>query len=85
MLAELFKVVIFQALHETAEEIKKQFPGVLIESSGGVTEENVTQLTGPHVDIISSSKTTQGYSVVDFSLKIQKEGHNPENPLVSVN
>ena len=57
---------------------------MLVESSGGVTEENIVELTGPYVDIISSSKTTQGYSVVDFSLKIQKEGHNPENPLVSM-
>ena len=64
---------------------KGKFAHVLIESSGGVTEENVIQLTGPHVDIISSSKTTQGYDVVDFSLKIQKEGRNPENPLVSTN
>ena len=57
---------------------------MLVESSGGVTVENIVELTGPYVDIISSSKTTQGYSVVDFSLKIQKEGHNPENPLVSM-
>jgi len=37
---------------------------------------------GPNIDVISLSHTTQGYDVVDFSLKILKEGHNPENPLV---
>ncbi len=64
--------------------MKDKFPSVFVESSGGVTENNIEQFMSPHVDVVSSSITTQGYSVVDFSLKIEKDGHNPENPLVNI-
>lgn len=71
-----------QALHMAAQVVKTAHPHIIIESSGGITEANITQYMGANVDVISLSHTTQGYDVVDFSLKILKEGHNPENPLV---
>ena len=77
-------VLSLQALHKTAKQMKDKFPSVFVESSGGVTENNIEQFMSPHVDVVSSSITTQGYSVVDFSLKIEKDGHNPENPLVNI-
>ena len=54
---------------------------MLVESSGGVTVEKIMEFTGPYVDIISSSKTTQGYSVVDFSLKNSERRSQPRESL----
>ncbi|CAH1800490.1 unnamed protein product [Owenia fusiformis] len=70
------------ALKEVAEQLKKEFPNLLIEASGGITLDTIEQHFSPYVDVISLSKTTQGYDTVDFSFKIIKEGHNPENPLI---
>lgn len=71
-----------EALHKTAATLKQEFPHLLIEGSGGVTMENITQYFGPHVDVISMGSLTQGYEAVNFSLKVLKEGHNPHNPVV---
>ncbi|KAJ2780931.1 nicotinate-nucleotide diphosphorylase (carboxylating) [Coemansia javaensis] len=43
---------------------------VLVEASGGITEETAAQYMGPGVDIISFGSMTQGVPHVDFSLKI---------------
>lgn len=67
-----------------AETLKKSFPSVLVESSGGINAENIVDFMGTHVDIISLSHTTQGYDVVDFSLKINAENRNLANPLISL-
>mmetsp|Transcript_8573 Transcript_8573/g.20958 ORF Transcript_8573/g.20958 Transcript_8573/m.20958 type:complete len:296 (+) Transcript_8573:29-916(+) len=56
-------------LKEAAAHIKKAHPHVLIEASGGITVENLTQYASSDVDIISKSYH-QGYDVLDFSLKI---------------
>lgn len=72
------------ALHKTAESLKSAFPKVLIEASGGITENKIIDFMSHHVDIISLSHTTQGYNVVDFSLKISTQERNPVNPLVSL-
>lgn len=47
-------------LKETAATIKKQFPHVLIEASGGITSETMGEYVSPHVDIVSQGKLTQG-------------------------
>lgn len=57
------------ALKAAAEELKRAHPHVLIEASGGITVDNLTDFASAHVDIISKSYH-QGYDVVDFSLKI---------------
>ena len=74
---------LFQALSTAAAELKNHFPKLIIESSGGVTEENLTEFCDKNVDVISLSRLTQGYSVVDFSLKIHREGIDPGNPTVT--
>ena len=53
-----------------SKEIKEKYPHVLIEVSGGISEETASQYMGPHIDILSSSSLIQGVPVVDFSLKI---------------
>jgi len=63
-----------QDLHEAAQSLKKSFPQVIVEASGGIDEDNLSLFCGPHIDIISSSRLTQGYSTVDFSLKILRAG-----------
>lgn len=55
-----------------ASIVKKSYPNVLIEASGGIIEENMHTYMSPDVDIISRGSLTQGYSCIDFSLKITK-------------
>jgi nicotinate-nucleotide pyrophosphorylase (carboxylating) len=71
-----------QALHVAAKQIKSQFPNVMIEASGGINENNITEYTGPNIDIISLGSATQGYGVVDFSFKICADGRDLSNPKV---
>ena len=56
-----------------ASEIKKDFPNLIIEASGGITEETIVNYFSNHVDVISMGKLSQGYSTIDFSLKIQRD------------
>lgn len=57
-------------LKDHAATIKQQYPHVLIEASGGITSETMSEYLCEYVDIISQGKLTQGYSCVDYSLKI---------------
>lgn len=59
-----------EKLKKDAESFKSKFPHVLVEASGGITSETMPDYLCPHVDIVSQGKLTQGYSCVDFSLKI---------------
>jgi nicotinate-nucleotide pyrophosphorylase (carboxylating) len=60
------------ALKEDAKRVKEQYPHVLIEASGGITHDTMEQYVCDAVDIISRGDLTQGYSCLDYSLKIQK-------------
>lgn len=71
--------MFFKALSKNAAQLKSEFPNVIIEASGGITEDNITQFCDKNIDVISLSRLTQGYDVVDFSLKIRKEGVDPRN------
>lgn len=57
-------------LKKDAETLKSQFPHLLIEASGGITAETMGDYLSEHVDIVSQGKLTQGYSCIDYSLKI---------------
>jgi len=61
-----------EALKEDAKKVKQQHPHVLIEASGGITHDTMDQYVCDAVDIISRGDLTQGYSCLDYSLKIQK-------------
>ena len=68
---------------KSAQDVKKEFPHVIVEVSGGVTKENIQKYMTASVDVISTSTLTQGHSALDFSMKIVKEGKNPLNPTVT--
>jgi len=59
-----------QKLKETAANLKKSYPHVLIEASGGVTLESLPEYFSEAIDIISMGNLTQGVPHIDFSLKI---------------
>lgn len=53
-----------------AQQVKEHHPNILIEVSGGISEESVGSYLSPYVDILSMGSLTHGYFCVDFSLKI---------------
>lgn len=59
-----------QQLKRDAQVFKQKYPHVLVEASGGITTETMPDYLCEHVDIVSQGKLTQGYSCLDFSLKI---------------
>lgn len=73
-----------QALEKAVSVLKAESPHLVLEASGGIKKETLQQYCLAGVDVVSLSKTTQGYSCVNFSLKLCKEGHNPHNPKVTV-
>ena len=62
-------------LIKVAAEIKKTWPHVIIEASGGITQEMMPDFFSPSVDIISQGALTNGYDTLDFSLKVPKPEH----------
>ena len=60
-------------LKAEARKLKKQFPRVIVEASGGITESTIADYISPDVDVVSIGALTQGYATLDFSLKIDKE------------
>jgi len=71
-----------ETLQQSSALLKSEFPHIIVEASGGIRKENIEQYFCSTVDIISLSTTTQGYSTVDFSFKLVKEGRDPTNPTV---
>ncbi len=59
-------------LKKDAKTVKEQYPNVIVEASGGITYDTMADYVSEHVDIISRGNLTQGYSCLDFSLKVQK-------------
>ena len=72
------------ALQKATSVLKAEFPHLLLEASGGIRKDTLEQYCLPGVDVVSLSKTTQGYSCVNFSLKLCKDGHDPHNPKVTL-
>eukprot|EP00037_Helgoeca_nana_P002520 m.34384 g.34384 ORF g.34384 m.34384 type:complete len:299 (+) comp12645_c0_seq1:1360-2256(+) len=61
-----------KALHEVAAILKAETKHVLLEGSGGITEESIASYMSPHIDVLSTSSIHQGVSHVDFSLKVNR-------------
>ena len=59
-------------LKEDAKAIKEKYPHVVIEASGGITDETMGDYLSEHVDVVSQGKLTQGYHCLDYSLKIKR-------------
>ena len=74
-----------EALAAAAKILKQDFPHLKIEASGGIRRDTLAQFCLPEVDVVSLSTATQGYSTVNFSLKLRVEGHDPHNPKVTLN
>jgi len=72
-----------KAVHEAARLVKSRYPGVVVEASGGLSEDNVIQFFGPDVDVLSLGCVTHGAGIVNFSLKIRAPGRDPTNPTVT--
>ena len=58
-------------LKEDAAVLKKKFPKIIIESSGGITEETIADYFDENVDVISMGGVTQEVEKIDFSLKVE--------------
>ncbi|XP_032899998.1 nicotinate-nucleotide pyrophosphorylase [carboxylating] isoform X1 [Amblyraja radiata] len=68
-----------QGVRETARALKEEFPTLLIEASGGITEETLPLYLCPFVDVISLGSFTQNFTALDFSMRIEPEiGGEPE-------
>eukprot|EP01033_Poteriospumella_lacustris_P017547 gene17547-12555_t len=61
-----------ETIHDVAAAIKREYPHVLIEASGGISEESMAGFMSPYIDVISRGSLTQGYSCIDYSLKVKK-------------
>lgn len=46
-------------MYETSKQLKKAFPHIMLEASGGISEENVHRFAKPTIDIISMSSLVQ--------------------------
>jgi nicotinate-nucleotide pyrophosphorylase (carboxylating) len=54
---------------EVAGALKRRYPHVTVEASGGITMETITGYFSEYVDVIIQGKLTKGYDCLDFSLK----------------
>ena len=61
-----------EGLKRDAAIVKEKFLHVIVEASGGITIDTMSDYISDHVDIISRGDLTQGYSCLDYSLKVQK-------------
>lgn len=59
-----------------AQALKTEFPHLLVEASGGITLDTMSDYLTEHVDIVSQGALTQGYACLDYSLKIIVPGTN---------
>lgn len=57
-----------------AARVKSAHPRVVVEVSGGISTENVTDYFAPSIDVISMGSLTRGCPPIDLSLKVCKEG-----------
>jgi len=60
-----------EAAKSTASELRKLKPGILIEVSGGITQDNAEEYAAA-ADIISLGALTHSYRSIDFSMDILK-------------
>ena len=65
-------------LFTAAAKIKKVFPHVIIEASGGIRMHTISAYFNENIDVLSMGALTQGYPSLDFSLKVQKDRKKEE-------
>ncbi|GAB6026213.1 hypothetical protein CHUAL_012421 [Chamberlinius hualienensis] len=74
-----------EAAKIAAKALKSQFPKVIIEVSGGIDVNNISDYLSDDTDVVSIGQITQGYKCVNFSLKILQDGKDPWNKPVVIN
>lgn len=57
-----------ETIHPAAAAVKAAYPTVLVEASGGITIETLSQFMSPHIDIISLGALTQGMFTYSCSI-----------------
>jgi nicotinate-nucleotide pyrophosphorylase (carboxylating) len=62
-----------EKVKSAAKELKNKYKHALIEASGGVTMETLSDFFSEDVDVISMGSLTQSVPHIDFSLKIAKK------------
>lgn len=66
-----------EGVKQAAKKLKERFGRkVLVEVSGGLTEDNVREFVCDDIDVVSTSSIHQGVKHVDFSLKIVPKGES---------
>lgn len=60
------------AVRQSANWIKNNYPAILVEVSGGIDEDNLEDYVCSTIDVISMGTLVQGYSTIDFSMKFEK-------------
>jgi nicotinate-nucleotide pyrophosphorylase (carboxylating) len=58
------------ALRRAYRTLKERYPGVLVEVSGNIVEDNLVKVA-PFADIVSVGALTHSARACDFSLKVQ--------------
>ena len=61
-----------EELARDAIELKRRFPSLTVEASGGITEDTLPAYAVDGVDVVSMGALTQGYSTLDFSMKLPR-------------
>ena len=61
-----------------AKSLKNSFPFAIIEVSGGITGETLSNFFCDSIDVLSTSSTSQSVPHIDFSMKILKEENQEE-------
>ncbi|AEX85701.1 nicotinate-nucleotide pyrophosphorylase [Marinitoga piezophila KA3] len=56
---------------ETARKLKENYPHIIIEVSGGISEDNYLEYVDDNIDIISMGKLTTEIKYIDFSLEMK--------------
>jgi len=64
-----------EKLKVAAKNLKDKHPHCMIEASGGMTFDNISQYFCPEVDVISMGSLSQSVPHIDYSLKILHEKH----------
>jgi len=69
---------------QAAAALKKEYPHVICEASRGIRVDTMAPYFSPDIDVISQGSMTQGYSCLDYSLKVSKpDGFELESKLRS--
>ena len=61
-----------QEIARDSAVFKQRFPHVVVEASGGIRENTISNFLCPTVDVISQGALTQGYATLDFSMKLPR-------------